>query len=230
VIEQVERLGFSITHLYGLTETYGPATLCAWQHDWDGLDLTQRSGKMARQGVAMPTQQDVTVLDTGTAERVAADGTTVGEIAIRGNTVMKGYLKNPQSTEEAFQGGWFRSGDLAVLPSRRLHRDQGPAEGHHHLRRREHLDAGGRGGAVPAPEGDGSGGRRQARREVGRDAVRLRHAEAGVDDLTADEIVKWCRANLAAFKCPKHVVFGELPKTSTGKVQKFVLRERAKAI
>ena len=230
VIEQAEQLGFRITHLYGLTETYGPATLCAWQHDWDGLDLTQRAARMARQGVAMPTQQEVTVIDPDTAERVSADGATIGEIAIRGNTVMKGYLKNPASTEEAFKGGWFRSGDLAVL-----HPD-----GYIEIKDR-------------LKDIIISGGENISTLEV--EEVLYRHPKVmeaavvakpdakwgetpcafvtpkpGADDVTAEEIIKWCRANLAAFKCPKHVVFGELPKTSTGKVQKNVLRERAKSI
>ena len=230
VIEQMERLGFKVTHLYGLTETYGPATLCAWQHDWDGLDLTGRAGKMARQGVAMPTQQEVTVIDADTAAPVPADGATVGEIAIRGNTVMKGYLKNPKGTEEAFKGGWFRSGDLAVL-----HPD-----GYIEIKDR-------------LKDIIISGGENISTLEV--EEVLYRHPkvmEAAVvakpdekwgetpcafvtlkpdaGEVKAEEIIKWCRANLAAFKCPKHVVFSELPKTSTGKIQKFLLRERAKSI
>ena len=227
VIEQMEALGFKVTHLYGLTETYGPATLCAWQHDWDTLDLTGRSGKMARQGVPMPTQQDVAVLDTGTGARVPADGTTVGEIAIRGNTVMKGYLKNPRGSDEAFKGGWFRSGDLAVM-----HPD-----GYIEIKDR-------------LKDIIISGGENISTLEV--EEVLYRHPKvmeaavvakpdekwgetpcafvtlkSGVGEVKAEEIIKWCRANLAAFKCPKHVVFGELPKTSTGKIQKFLLREQA---
>jgi fatty-acyl-CoA synthase len=230
VIEQVERLGFEITHLYGLTETYGPAALCEWQHDWDGLDLTGKAGRMSRQGVAMPTQQEVTVIDAETGERVPADGATVGEIAIRGNTVMKGYLKNPASTEEAFKGGWFRSGDLAVC-----HPD-----GYIEIKDR-------------LKDIIISGGENISSLEV--EEVLYRHPKVmdaavvakpdekwgetpcafvtpkpDVGDVTADEIIKWCRANLAAFKCPKHVVFGDLPKTPTGKVLKFVLRERAKSV
>ncbi|MGJ7507444.1 acyl-CoA synthetase [Variovorax sp. GT1P44] len=230
VIEQMEQLGFKVTHLYGLTETYGPATLCAWQHDWDGLDLGGRSAKMARQGVAMPTQQEVTVLDADTGERVPPDGTTVGEIGIRGNTVMKGYLRNPNGTEEAFKGGWFRSGDLAVM-----HPD-----GYIEIKDR-------------LKDVIISGGENISSLEV--EEVLYRHPkvmEAAVvarpdekwgetpcafvalkpdaDAATAEEIIKWCRANLATFKCPKHVVFGELPKTSTGKIQKFLLREQAKSL
>ena len=230
VIEQMEQLGFKVTHLYGLTETYGPATLCAWQHDWDGLDLSARSAKMARQGVAMPTQQEVAVIDPETAQRVAADGKTVGEIAIRGNTVMKGYLKNAKGTEEAFAGDWFRSGDLAVMH----------ADGYIEIKDR-------------LKDIIISGGENISTLEV--EEVLYRHPQvmeaavvakpdpkwgetpcafvtlkADAGPASAEEIIQWCRAHLAGFKCPKHVVFAELPKTSTGKVQKFVLREQAKAI
>ena len=230
VIEQMERLGFAVTHLYGLTETYGPATLCAWQHDWDDLDLTGRAGRMARQGVEMPTQQEVVVLDPETGARVPADGVTVGEIGLRGNTVMKGYLRNPKGTEEAFKGGWFRSGDLAVMHS----------DGYLEIKDR-------------LKDIIISGGENISTLEV--EEVLYRHPKVmeaavvarpdekwgetpcafvtlkpGAGEVPADEIVRWCRAHLAAFKCPKHVVFGELPKTSTGKVQKFLLREQARSI
>jgi fatty-acyl-CoA synthase len=230
VIEEMERLGFKVTHLYGLTETYGPATLCAWQHDWDGLDLQGRSSKMARQGVAMPTQQEVTVFDSGTGARVLADGTTIGEIAIRGNTVMKGYLKNPRATDEAFQGGWFRSGDLAVM-----HPD-----GYIEIKDR-------------LKDIIISGGENISTLEV--EDVLYRHPKVleaavvakpdekwgetpcafvtlkpGAGAVSTEEIIKWCRANLATFKCPKHVVFAVLPKTATGKIQKNLLREQAALI
>ncbi|MDM0117040.1 acyl-CoA synthetase [Variovorax sp. J22R133] len=227
VIEAMERIGFKITHLYGLTETYGPATLCAWQHDWDDLDLTARAGKMARQGVAMPTQQEIAVLDIDTGARAPADGKTVGEIAIRGNTVMKGYLHNPAATEEAFKGGWFRSGDLAVMhPDGYLEikdrlKDIIISGGENIstleveevlYRHPKVMDA-----AVVAKPDEKWG-------ETPCAFVTLR---AGAGEVSAEEIIKWCRASLAGFKCPKNVVFGELPKTATGKVQKNVLRERA---
>ncbi|MES1265486.1 MAG: AMP-binding protein, partial [Variovorax sp.] len=227
VIEAMERIGFKITHLYGLTETYGPATLCAWQHDWDDLDLTARAGKMARQGVAMPTQQEIAVLDIDTGARAPADGKTVGEIAIRGNTVMKGYLNNPTATEEAFKGGWFRSGDLAVM-----HPD-----GYIEIKDR-------------LKDIIISGGENISTLEV--EEVLYRHPKvmdaavvAKPDEkwgetpcafvmlkpgatATAEDIIAHCRANLAGYKCPRYVVFRDLPMTSTGKVQKFVLREWAK--
>ncbi len=230
VIEQMERLGFKVTHLYGLTETYGPATLCAWQHDWDGLDLTARSAKMARQGVAMPTQEEVTVIDPDTAERVPADGKTVGEIAIRGNTVMKGYLKNPKGTEEAFKGGWFRSGDLAVLH----------ADGYIEIKDRlkDIIISGGEN--ISTLEVEDVLYRHPSVMEAavvakpdekwGETPCAFVTLKPGAGPVSGEEIIKWCRANLASFKCPKHVVFAELPKTSTGKIQKFLLREQAKAI
>ena len=115
VIESMERMGFKVTHLYGLTETYGPATYCAWQPDWDALTLEQRSGYMARQGVHFATMTNSMVADPDTMEPVPADGETIGELMIRGNTVMKGYLKNPSASAEAFRGGWFHSGDLGVM-------------------------------------------------------------------------------------------------------------------
>ena len=230
VIEQMERMGFKITHLYGLTETYGPATLCAWQSDWEGLDLLGRSAKMARQGVAMPTLHEVAVIDVETSERVPADGKTVGEIGVRGNTVMKGYLKNEKATDEAFKSGWFHSGDLAVT-----HPD-----GYIEIKDR-------------LKDIIISGGENVSTLEI--EEVLYRHPQVmeaavvarpdekwgetpcafvtlkpGASDVTVDDIIQWCKAHLAAFKCPRHVVFAELPKTSTGKVQKFVLRERALTI
>jgi fatty-acyl-CoA synthase len=228
VIERMEQMGFRVTHLYGLTESYGPATLCEWQHDWDGLGLQERARHMARQGVPMPTQSDVTVLEPGTDRAVPTDGKTVGEIALRGNTVMKGYLHNPEATRQAFAGGWFRSGDLAVI-----HPDN-------------YIEIKDRAKDIII-----SGGENISTLEI--EEVLYRHAavmEAAVvakpDDkwgetpcafvvlkseargVTAAELVQWCRDHLAHFKCPRHIVFRELPKTSTGKIQKFVLREWAK--
>src|SRR5262245_20542609 len=114
VIAAMEAMGFRVTHLYGLTESYGPATLCAWQEAWDGLDLDARAAVMARQGVGYPTLEGLMVTDPETMRPVPCDGATMGEVMLRGNTVMKGYLKNPRATRAAFRGGWFHSGDLAV--------------------------------------------------------------------------------------------------------------------
>ena len=126
VIAPMEAMGFRVTHLYGLTETYGPATVCAWQEAWDDLPLAERAVQMARQGVSYATAEGMMVADPATLQPVPRDGATLGEVMLRGNTVMKGYLKNPRATEAAFAGGWFHTGDLAVLALRRLHRDQGP--------------------------------------------------------------------------------------------------------
>ena len=163
VIDGMEALGFHITHVYGLTEVYGPAVVCAWHDEWDALPADERARLKARQGVDYPVLEGLMVADPETPRPGAADGQTMGEIFMRGNIVMKGYLKNPAATEEAFAGGWFHTGDLAVAASRRLYRDQGPLEGHHHLGRREHLDDRGRGRALPPPGGHGSRGRRPAR-------------------------------------------------------------------
>ena len=228
VIEAMESMGFRVTHLYGLTESYGPATLCEWQHAWDGLALADRARHMARQGVPMPTQEEVTVLEPGTARPVLPDGRTLGEIALRGNTVMKGYLANPEATREAFAGGWFHTGDLAVM-----HPD-----GYIEIkdRAKDIIISGGENistleleevlyrhpavmeAAVVAKPDEQWG-------ETPCAFVSLR-PDAGA--VSAAEIIEWCRDHLAHFKCPRHVVFSELPKTATGKIQKFVLREWAR--
>jgi fatty-acyl-CoA synthase len=227
VIERMEGMGMRVIHLYGLTESYGPATLCEWQPAWDGLDLQGRASNMARQGVAMPTQYDVTVREPSSGTQVPADGHTMGEIAVRGNTVMKGYLKNPRATEEAFAGGYFHSGDLAVRhPDGYIEiRDRlkdivisggeniSTIEVEQVLFRHPHvLEA-----AVVARRDEKWG-------ETPCAFVTLRPDAPAT---SAEDIIQWCRASLAGFKCPRTVVFAELPKTSTGKIQKFVLRQWA---
>ncbi len=229
VIEAMEAQGFRVIHMYGLTECYGPATLCAWQDDWDGLDLQARSAKMARQGVSLLTLEHATVRDPETLALLPADGETLGEIMLRGNTVMKGYLKNPAATEAAFQGGWFHTGDLAVL-----HPD-----GYIEVKDR-------------AKDVIISGGENISSLEI--EETLYRHPkvlEAAVvarpdetwgetpcafvtlkdgQDAEVDEIIAFCKDNMARYKAPKTVVFGPLPKTSTGKIQKFVLRDKAKSL
>jgi fatty-acyl-CoA synthase len=226
----MEAMGFRVTHLYGLTESYGPATLCAWQEGWDGLPLSERAAKMARQGVGYPTLEQVMVADPKTGTPVPRDGGTLGEILLRGNTLMKGYLKNPAATDEAFRDGWFHTGDLAVW-----HPD-----GYVEIKDR-------------SKDVIISGGENISSLEV--EEVLYRHPavmEAAVvarpdekwgetpcafvtlkpgaeGDTDEARIVQWCRDRLAGFKVPKRVVFGPLPKTSTGKIQKFVLRDRARA-
>jgi fatty-acyl-CoA synthase len=229
VIAGMERLGFRVTHLYGLTECYGPATLCAWQDSWDGLPLDERAGYMARQGVRYPTLEGVRIVDPVTMTDMPADGATVGELVLRGNTVMKGYLKNPATTREAFAGGWFHTGDLGVM-----HPDL-------------YVEIKDRAKDIII-----SGGENISSLEV--EEVLYRHPavmEAAVvarpDEKWGEtpcafvtlkpggaaspaELTEWCRANLAHFKVPKTIVFGPLPKTSTGKIQKFALRDQAREL
>jgi fatty-acyl-CoA synthase len=227
VIERMEAMGFAVTHLYGLTESYGPSTICMWQPGLDEMPIEQRSVFMARQGVNTPTLEDAAVLDPATMAPVAADGATMGELMLRGNTVMKGYLKNPSASAEAFAGGWFHTGDLAVM-----HPD-----GYVEIkdRAKDIIISGGENissleveevlyrhpdvieAAVVARPDDKWGETPQA-------FVTLKPGATGV---TEADIIAWCRTHLAHFKCPRFVTFGPLPKTSTGKVQKFELRQQA---
>jgi len=229
VIEAMEAVGFRVTHLYGLTESYGPSTVCAWQRDWDGLDLTGRSGRMARQGVRYLTLEGATVADPATLEQVPWDGQSMGEILLRGNTVMKGYLKNPEATKQAFRGGWFATGDLAVRH----------ADGYIEVkdRSKDVIISGGEN--ISSLEVEEALYRHPKVLEAAVVArpdatwgespcafVTLKNGEAA----SAQEIMDYCRGALAHFKVPRTVVFGPLPKTSTGKIQKFILREQAKAL
>jgi fatty-acyl-CoA synthase len=228
VIAAMESMGFRVTHLYGLTECYGPATLCAWQEEWDGLPLDARARVMARQGVAYPTLEELMVANPVTFEPVPKDGATMGEILLRGNTVMKGYLLNAVATEEAFRGGWFHTGDLAVW-----HPD-----GYVEIRDRakDVIISGGEN--ISSLEVEEALYRHPAVMEAavvarpdekwGETPCAFVTLKPGVDPVDAADIIRWCRAQLAHYKVPRHVVFGPLPKTSTGKIQKFVLREQAR--
>ena len=230
VIQAMEAMGFRVTHLYGLTETYGPATLCAWQPDWDGLPLAGRAQAMARQGVAYPTLDGLMVADPVTLTPVPRDGTTTGEVMLRGNTIMKGYLRNPAATEEAFRGGWFHSGDLAVW-----HPD-----GYLEIkdRSKDIIISGGEN--ISSLEVEEALYRHPAVMEAavvarpdpkwGETPCAFVTIKPGAEPVSADEILAWCRDHLAHYKVPRHVVFGPLPKTSTGKTQKYVLREHAKEV
>jgi fatty-acyl-CoA synthase len=229
VIEAMEANGFRVIHLYGLTESYGPATVCAWQEDWAGYDLQKRSARMARQGVNYLTLEAAAVMDPETMAPVPRDGETMGEIMLRGNTVMKGYLKNPAATAEAFSGGWFHTGDLAVC-----HPD-----GYIEVkdRSKDVIISGGEN--ISSLEVEEALYRHPKVLEAAVVArpdarwgespcafVTLREGESA----TAEEIAAFCRDKLAHYKVPRSVVFGPLPKTSTGKIQKFVLRDRAAAL
>ena len=225
IIEGCERIGIAITHVYGLTEVYGPAAVCAQQANWATLPIGERARLNARQGVAYPMQQAIAVLDPDTMQPVPADGDTMGEIFFRGNLVMKGYLKNPTATTEAFAGGWFRTGDLAVVQS----------DGYVKIkdRSKDVIISGGENissvevkevlyrhpdilvAAVVAKPDPKWG-------EVAAAFVELREGSAA----TEAEIIDFCRGHMARFKVPKQVIVGPLPKTATGKIQKFVLREQ----
>jgi len=230
VIEAMEAMGFRVTHLYGLTESYGPAMLCVPQDGWSDLALADRARRMARQGVAMPTLAGVKVADPATGAPVPRDGATMGELMLRGNTVMKGYLKNPQATAKAFAHGWFATGDLAVW-----HPD-----GYAEIRDRSKdiIITGGEN--VSSLEVEECLYRHPQVMEAavvarpderwGETPCAFVTLKPGASGVVADELVAWCRERLAHFKAPKTVVFGPLPKTSTGKIQKFALRERAKEL
>jgi fatty-acyl-CoA synthase len=229
VLAAMKAAGFEVTHLYGLTETYGPAAVDEWKGEWDSLDLVAQAEKKARQGVTYIVQDALDVIDPETMRPVPRDGETMGEAMFRGNIVMKGYLKNKRATEEAFRGGWFHTGDLGVMH----------ADGYVQLkdRSKDIIISGGenissievedalfkhpkvRAAAVVAKPDPKWG-------ETPCAFVELKDGESA----TAEELIAWTRDNLAHFKCPRHVVFGELPKTSTGKVKKFQLRDMAKKL
>ena len=230
VIEAMSALGFHVVHLYGLTEVYGPATVCVEQPDWDGLEPAARAAKIARQGVRYPTMAELAVADPESLAPVPADGRTLGELLLRGNTVMKGYLKNPTATAEAFRGGWYHTGDLAVV-----HED-GYVEVKD--RSKDIIISGGEN--ISSLEVEEVLYRHPAVMEAAVVArpdpfwgetpcafVTLKPEAEPVDEMA---IIAWCRDRLAHFKTPRTVVFGPLPKTSTGKIQKFELRERARRL
>jgi fatty-acyl-CoA synthase len=226
VIEGMERIGFDITHVYGLTETYGPAAVCAKQEEWASLDIGARTERNGRQGVRYTCQENMTVLDPETMLPVPADGETMGEIMFRGNITMKGYLKNPAATDEAFAGGWFHSGDLAVMEPDGYVKIKDRSKdiiisGGENISSLEVEDVLYRHPAVLAAAVVAKPDPRWG--ETPCAFVELKPGAS----VSAQELVEHCRRHLARFKVPKSVVFGELPKTSTGKIQKFLLRERA---
>lgn len=229
VIKGMEKLGFEITQGYGLTEVYGPCVVSQWKHEWDELESDQRAALKARQGIRYPTQEDCDVLDPDTMEVVPADGVTIGEIMFRGNTTMKGYLKNQTATEDAFADGWFHSGDLAVKhPDNYIEIKD---------RSKDIIISGGEN--ISSVEIEGLLYRHPAVMEAavvakkddvwGETPCAFISVKEG-HQLTEEEIITFCRSSLAGFKCPKNVVFMELPKTSTGKIQKFLLREQVEIL
>jgi fatty-acyl-CoA synthase len=228
MIEGMERMGWELTHVYGLTEVYGPATVCAQHEEWKRLDIGQRAERMGRQGVRYLMEEGLTVMDPQSMQSVPADGETMGEIMFRGNITMKGYLKNPNATQEAFAGGWFHSGDLAVMQPDGYIKIKDRAKdviisGGENISSLEVEDVLCRHPAVlaaavvakPDPK-------------WGETPCAFVELKAGAQ-ATEEEIIDHCRRHLARFKAPRAVVFGVLPKTSTGKIQKFVLRQQAKS-
>jgi fatty-acyl-CoA synthase len=228
IIEGAERIGIELTHVYGLTEVYGPASVCDKQADWAALPIDRRAERNGRQGVRTPLQEALTVLDPDTMQSVPWDGETMGEIMFRGNITMKGYLKNPKATDAAFAGGWFHTGDLAVMQP----------DGYVKIRDRSKdiIISGGENissieveetlyrhpavlTAAVVAQPDPKWG------ETPRAYVELKPGAT----VTEDELRQFCRQHMAGFKVPKAIVFGDLPKTSTGKIQKFALREQAKS-
>ncbi|MBC9073152.1 acyl-CoA synthetase [Thauera sp. CAU 1555] len=228
IIEGAEKIGFDITHVYGLTETYGPASVCAKHPEWDALPIDRRAERNGRQGVRYHMQEAITVMDPQSMDLVPADGETMGELMFRGNIVMKGYLKNEKATREAFAGGWFHTGDLGVMQ----------ADGYVKIkdRSKDIIISGGENissleveevlyrhpavmtAAVVAKPDEKWGEVPAAYIEV-KDSAKV----------SAEDIIEHCRAHLARYKVPKHIEFCVLPKTSTGKIQKFVLRQQAQS-
>ncbi len=228
VIAGMERMGFAVTHLYGLTEFYGPAAICAWQPELDAMDLSAKSAFMARQGVGHPLLEEAAVLDPETMRPVAPDGAQMGELMLRSNTVMMGYLKNPAATAEAFAGGWFHTGDLAVMHADNYVEIKDRAKdviisGGENIssleveetlyRHPSVMEA----AVVAAPDPKWG--------ETPHAFIALKPGAAA----DAAAIIGWCRERLAHYKCPSRVTFGALPKTSTGKIQKFELRRAARS-
>ena len=226
VLEGAESIGIKLTHVYGLTEVYGPASVCAEQPGWDDLPADQRAQLKRRQGVPYPLQEGVTVLDPETMREVPRDGDTVGEVMFRGNIVMKGYLKNEKATQEAFAGGWFHTGDLGVLDAHGyvIIKDRSKdiiISGGENISSLEVEDILYKHPAVlfaaVVAKPDSKWG------EVPCAFVELKE---GVE-ATEAEIIAFCRGHMSGFKTPKSIVFGAIPKTSTGKIQKFMLRNQA---
>ena len=225
VIEAMERRGFRISHIYGLTETYGPATMCSKQPEWDELPSAERARLNGRQGVRFLVEEGLTVLDPETMTPVPADGETIGEVMFRGNITMKGYLKNPAATAAAFAGGWFHTGDLAVLQPDGYIKIKDRSKdiiisGGENISSLEVEDTIHRHGQVLACAVVA-----QPDAKWGETPVAFIELKDGAT-ATEEEIIAHCRQHMAHFKAPKRVIFGPVPRTSTGKIQKFVLRER----
>jgi fatty-acyl-CoA synthase len=229
VLAGMREAGFNVTHVYGLTETYGPSVVNEWNDSWDALPLPEQAAKKSRQGVRYVPLDSLDVMDPDTMVPVPADGQTLGEVMFRGNVVMKGYLKNPRGTAAAFAGGWFHSGDLGVKhPDGYIQlKDRSKdiiISGGENISSIEIEDALYKHPAVQAAAVVAKPDERWGETPIA--FVELKPSEM----VSAEEIIAWCRNSLAGYKTPRHVVFTELPKTSTGKIQKFRLREMAREV
>jgi fatty-acyl-CoA synthase len=228
IIEGAEQIGIELTHVYGLTEVYGPAGVCAKHESWTFMQIDKRAERNGRQGVRTPLQEAMTVLDPDTMQPVPWDGETMGEIMFRGNITMKGYLKNPSATEQAFAGGWFHTGDLAVMQ----------ADGYVKIRDRSKDVIISGGENISSIEVEETLYRHpavlsaavvaQPDEKWGETPCAFIELKPGAE-VTAEQLRDFCREHMARFKVPKTFVFREIPKTSTGKIQKFVLRQLAKS-
>jgi fatty-acyl-CoA synthase len=229
VLAGMRTAGFDVTHLYGLTEVYGPAVVNEWNRAWDALPAPEQAKLMARQGVRYQALEDLDVMDPETMAPVPWDGESIGEVMFRGNVVMKGYLKNPAASEKAFAGGWFHSGDLGVI-----HPD-----GYIQLkdRSKDIIISGGENiSSIEVEDALYKHPAVQAAAVVAKPDDKWGETPCAFVELkpgasaSPDDLVAWCRKHLASYKCPRYVVFAELPKTSTGKIQKFKLRDMAKEV
>jgi len=230
VLEQMTEQGFDVTHVYGLTEVYGPTVVCAWQDGWDDLPVAEQAAKTARQGVAYPTQERVTVVDRETGAEMPWDGESLGEVCMRGNAVMKGYLKDPEATQKALRDGWFHTGDLGVIDPdgyvRLLDRSKDIIiSGGENISSIEVENALYRHPAVAA-----CGVVAKPDPKWGETPVAFVERQEGYETTTAEDLIQHCRDTIAHFKAPRAVYFETIPKTSTGKIQKFQLREEAKGL
>ncbi|MBC8268094.1 MAG: acyl-CoA synthetase [Rhodospirillaceae bacterium] len=225
-LQKMQEIGFDVTHVYGLTETYGPAVMCAWDPDWDELGIEEQTRLKGRQGVRYHVLEGLDVINPETMEPVPRDGETMGEIMFRGNIVMKGYLKNPDASDEAFAGGWFHSGDLAVMQP----------DGYIKIkdRSKDVIISGGEN--ISSIEVEDTLYKHPAvlacavvakpDEKWGETPCAFIELKEGVEEVSEAEVIAFCRDNLAHYKCPKSVVFCAIPKTSTGKIQKFILRQQ----
>jgi len=227
-LQRMQEMGFNVTHVYGLTETYGPAVMCAWKPEWNDLSIEEQATIKSRQGVRYHVLEGLDVIDPDSMQPVPRDGKTMGEIMFKGNIVMKGYLKNPSASDEAFAGGWFHSGDLAVMEPDGYIKIQDRSKdviisGGENISSIEIEDTLYKHAAVLAAAVVA-----KPDEKWGETPCAFIELKADAASTTEEDIISFCKQNLAGFKCPRYVVFGELPKTSTGKIQKFKLRDIAR--